>query len=354
MAEPPDQRDALPQLGQLSGVFRRIPVLRDGVPGVSFESLVSGERACGHEVDPARLAGVFDFLHTLGALRITRAEQDDFLVAYVSERAYDFVNSIALCARQGVTALNTWQLAYRADAPPWGIPLMREMEKRRLAAAVDSAAAEPVRSDEVIAIIVKSRRRRGFRIRDVYLCQLDPVSGCYNFIGGKRRPSESHQETAERKLFEELGLPVGTYKVAPVEMAAGAPPLETRKISNDTGVYTRYTFYLYHAVYISGRGNRARTNRWFDEQELLSGQGSRKERIMAHGEVIGALRSDLNPEHYPRGLASLDLSIRSAGDLQVTRPGQVIEWLVDNREVIAVLAGLASLVYTLLKIFGVL
>jgi 8-oxo-dGTP pyrophosphatase MutT (NUDIX family) len=230
------------------------------------------------------------------------------------------------------------------------------MEKRRLAPPVDPNTAEVVRQEEVVAILIKSRQRRGFKTVDVYLCQRDENSGCYNFIGGKRRRQESHRETAERKLFEELGLPVGTYKVEPLTMMTLAPPLETRKISNETGVYTKYTFFLYHAMHITGQADRQNKNknRWFTEQELLAGRGRRKERIMTHEEVLGALRGRINEERYPDGLADVDISIGSASRLRATPRRDPIEWIIDNRDLAAALAALASLIYTLLKIFGVI
>ena len=213
-----------------------------------------------------------------------------------------------------------------------------------------------------MAVLIKSRTKRHQKLMDVYLCQRDASSGCYNFIGGKRRGRENHEDTAKRKIFDELGLlqtfdELGspyTYKLEPLAMGDEGTHLVTLKISNETGVLTRYKFHFYRASRIMERVEPRDANKWFTEQELLSGKGERGEDIMTHKEVIGILRSGLNRTMYPRGLMDVEPSISLASELHATPRRKPIEWLVDNRELLAIVAALLSILVAVLKLMGLI
>lgn len=342
------------RLADFLGVLRRIPVLATSGAAVPFRALVRAGAGASSDSSEyaARLAGVLSFLRALGILEVTPITEapDDYEVAYVSERAFDFAISAALCDSQGIEAIGTWQHQYGPDNPPWGVPLVRHMERRRLESAPDPDRVEVVREEEVVAIVIKSKARRGFKTVDVYLCQRDAVSGFYNFIGGKRRRPETRLAAAERKMADEIGLPVGTYRIEPLVPDDRHPVLETRKISNETGVFTKYAFYLYRAVHITGRARRQSSNKWFTETELVAGRGRRKERIMTHEEVIAALRGQLAAAGYANELSDLEVSIPSASALRATPAPNILDFIVDQRELLGALAALASLIFTVLRL----
>jgi hypothetical protein len=348
---------AVPSLAEFYDVLKRIPVQTPDGRTASFHELLRyrPDSSVDSATYAARLSGGLSFLQALGALdaKPSDAGPDDLRLFYVSERAFDFVVSMALCSRCGIVAIDTWSIQYRSDDPPWGLPLVKRMEQRRLKAATNQGQTEVVREEEVVAVLIKSRARRRGRHVDVYLCQYDTSSGCYNFIGGKRRyPLDDYREIAKHKLHDELGL--STSDFFDVQELSMDKTLETRKLSNETGVYTKYTFYFYRATHITGYAQRNRLNRWFTTEELLAGQGVRKERIMTHPEVIDALRNNLNKALYRNGLADIDLSLPSASDLQASPRRNILEWLLDNREIIAIVAAILTIVTGILKLLGLI
>lgn len=284
----------------------------------------------GYDAIFEQFRGLLAFLYALGVIEMEVSENDQAQICYVSDGARDFVLSIILCSQQGIPAIDTWNHRYINGDPVWG-RLLREIEERRIHASPLGVAPEVLRREQVVIVVIKGVLRMNGKKVEVYLCQYDDKSKHYNFIGGKKLGNESETQTAERKMHDELGLPTGSFTVEALELIGKPQP--ARRISHDSGVFSEYTYGFFHAHHITGRGQPRSTNRWFTLEQLLSGKGPKGEKIMAHPEILEALRTKLSPSRYRNGLQDLSLSLDDPHSLGTNSKGRIRGALFDGERV---------------------
>lgn len=350
----------IPDLAIFYNVLRQIDS-DSSVPLSNLLSVVVGKQASedARAAYPESFTGLLSFLRALGALEVKNGNTNDPQIRYVSENASDFVLSAALCAKQGITAIETWRHKYTQDDPPWGRPLLHYMESRRLrVAARCGISPEAVRREEVAAVVIRSTAKRRGKQVEVYLCQHDEDSDHFNFVGGKKRRNGTLLQAAERRMHDELGLPVGSFRIEPLDVKG---LIVARGLSHETSVYTEYTFQVFHATHIMAKARPSMQNRWFTLDEVMAGTGSKGEKIMAYREITEALRTRLNPATYPAGLSSLELSIGRAKDLGARRRPRLWDYLADREDrlrviitLLALLSAVLSVLAALLKLLGIL
>lgn len=348
--------------GKYSSVLARIPA-KDSL-GVTYSELKKTDmNASSTFPSKDEFFGVIETLNALGALRITINQRDfsSSKIAYVSEGAKDFVVSLLLCAESGVIATDSWGHKFNPSVDPvWG--LLQEMERRRRD-HLQNKDRPVVRSEEVAVILIKGQIKRLGKAKDVFLCKYDQDSGYYNFIGGKVRYEEDLIKTVKRKLHDELGIPSDSDKYQIETINLIGDEIVTQKISHESGVYTEYHFHLFQAKNITARPDQYdQKNKWFEMDEILSGKSNKGEKIMAHPEIINALRSKLNTTYYPNGIADLEYSVKNITEFNVTAIEE--QWwnkisasygslLTFIATLLTVVTGLVGLIVSILKLLGI-
>jgi len=190
-----------------------------------------------------------------------------------SEEAWYFLKSLAQFIRKGLTLGVGWTWSRLEVAPLFvgssisGRELVRAMEQRRTERCDDGT---PLRRVSVSQAIIKAKIRGKREPR--YLMQYDVPASQFQFIGGRRKVSDSDARHAMiRELEEELhenrlSCPKD-YELR--ELASG---VKETAISPTFGVLTLYDFAIFHAVFRCQQLKLGPDDKWVMLSELKAGR----------------------------------------------------------------------------------
>jgi ADP-ribose pyrophosphatase YjhB (NUDIX family) len=113
--------------------------------------------------------------------------------------------------------------------------------------------------------------RRVEQCQTLWLAQWNPRWGCYNFVGGHKRPDESFRDCVAREVSEELGLHAGKNCSVAADPVAH---LTYSAWSASARQNTQYTIELFE-VGLADSDARSNVdanpdNRWISEREILT------------------------------------------------------------------------------------
>jgi 8-oxo-dGTP pyrophosphatase MutT (NUDIX family) len=188
------------------------------------------------------------------------------------------------------------------DSAPY---FLRLMETKRVAVASERAAqAEPIRTQSVAFVLVKTVRGTD----SYFLFEWDRRAEQYQLIGGRVEHSEDPLHAARRELMEELDVK-GDRKLEhrrDFELELLTPrdrPIRWSGISHTYGVWTEYTVWVCRAQLNVAALRLGDQNRWLSVEEMFSGRTRSGERTgdpALHREIDASL---------PGGLGDVAVSV---------------------------------------------
>jgi hypothetical protein len=270
---------------------------------VTLAGLCSATGAVGElPIDSIRsilvVLGVYDAVEIICSL-----EDREVGVRARSERAWYFLKSLAQFIRKGLTLGINWDVEVSEGRAAFvgssisGSELVRAMEQWRTEGCGDRT---PLRRVSVSQAIIKAKIQGKREPR--YLMQYDVLAGQYQFIGGRRKESDSEARCAmirelEEELHENRFSCPKDYKLEEL-----ASRVEQTAISPTFGVLTVYDFAIFHAVFRCQQLRLGPDDKWITLSELKAGRTRSGRRVQSN------LVSELEALP-PNGLEGVPLSL---------------------------------------------
>lgn len=127
----------------------------------------------------------------------------------------------------------------------------------------------------------------------IYLLhQWDQKAECYQLIGGKQRPGEVAEQTAEREVLEE----VAQAQLVPGKSLflnrCALPPIEHWEISRTYGAVTHYVITVFQANLVTTNFQTSESDLWISVDEMLAGKTYNGRKVADLGKSIVKLQAN--------------------------------------------------------------
>jgi hypothetical protein len=309
------------------------------------ELVIDFQRYSGHVNEVARgyIQGFFDILSIIGG-----SHKEDQTITIENDRQAATALSLCWSIHEKTAPLYDYRTSRSIRQEGFGADFLYGLEQKRK--NKDKNGIRPYsRTQDVVIIIVKAK----FRKKPYILFQYDDRRNGYKFIGGRKRPTESPDSTANRELphevivclnpdlekYAQIGREYSTYKLS-------AEPLEYGEISTMIGAYTHYLIHVYEcniklpdeALKKQFLGEQKRKTKWIELEKVTPDN-----KFIIYSGLINKLRSP-NNDLLHKARFSTDQEICSLG---------LIEWFwcMPRIQKFFFLAGIATLIGTLIAIY---
>lgn len=224
--------------------------------------------------DPAQIKHALTLLEALGALTFVG---DKIQVRCIT--AARFLESIAMFVDEGG---NSWNLS--SD--------LQEQHFRRMTKSYEvirqnnpCLCQQVLHRRRIVNVVIKSRKKRGWRFQTVYLHILHPKWDAYHLIGlSQKHTSETDEILIEKIMKQRLGLDPDEYVI---DRNFRPAELKLVEVSESSGALTEYTYSIYfverirrslslNRLMVEGKG----VFRWFTLEDIARKYGSQHEKII--------------------------------------------------------------------------
>lgn len=254
------------------------------------------------EEDPAvsgpMLRGAIILLHAIGVVEIRNDE-----VFVPSRHASYVLGSLSKFLKSGIVAID----------PPDSYDRFRDLTKILELARIDpnkrnQVDQNPLHRRRIINVLLKTRMKRRWKYRDVYLFSYHPDWNQFHLIGLSHHGlPETDEQIVERTMRNFLNLQPSEYEI---DFLRNPQTIVETRISESHGALTEYTFRLIIIKNLKSRLNISRLPqnalkplRWFTWEEICERTSRAGEKIMFSSPII---MRPLDPESLPISVARAD------------------------------------------------